>query len=115
MQRARYSDEQRKDALMKMSEIGAAKTSNELGIPTATLYAWKNAENKNKAEPKPVAEKRVKKAPVQSPEDVIENIRAKLVEDDGLQERVQALEAENAKLRETVGKLKRMMLAALEN
>lgn len=51
---ARYTSEQKAQALQSMAEIGVVKTKEALGISAQTLYKWKNESNPTQAEPKEI-------------------------------------------------------------
>ncbi|MEG0049156.1 MAG: hypothetical protein RR865_08320 [Clostridia bacterium] len=102
-------------ALAKMKELGATKTGKELGVSVATLYEWRRKQNDTTASPK-IKQPKAKKAVTKIEADTmsIEAIKAQLAEDDGLHEKVRALEAENSELRKTIAKLKKLLLAAID-
>lgn len=111
---ARYTSEQKAQALQSMAEIGVVKTKEALGISTQTLYKWKNESNPTQAEPKEVRRGR-KSAPLsEAIADAKAEARALLAEDDGLAEKISALEAENAALRAMNLKLKKALAALVE-
>lgn len=40
--RVRYTEEQKQEAIKMLEELGPAKTKEILGIPSTTIYRWKN-------------------------------------------------------------------------
>lgn len=93
----RYTDEQKQAALESIEKIGISKTSKEMKISTQTLYKWRDAGKAN-----PPTDDKVKKA------------RALLKDDSDDQQKIAQLEAENGKLREKVQKLKKALMAFIE-
>jgi len=126
-QYVRYTEEQKQAALAKMGEIGVTKTSRELGIAVATLYKWKGKPSDAPAtasKKKRTSPKAIEKAPVVAndaqpeitvPEVVTaEMIQTQLAEDDGLRDKVRALETENSQLREKIVSLKKMLQTVID-
>lgn len=96
----KHSAEIKQEALKSIREIGVLKTKERMGISTGTLYKWQR-EAKASAEPAPTGEK-------------VLAAKALLAEDDGLLDKIAALEAENARLRASNDKLKKALMAFVE-
>lgn len=93
----RYSDEEKEMILKKADEIGVTATCKEEGINPNTIYRWK----REKTEVEKPSEETIDKAALQ-------DLIAPTAE---LEARIQALESENAVLRERNEKLRRMVIA----
>ena len=91
----RYTQEQKEEALKRVQELGVAKASEELHISTQTLYKWRN--------------------------EILIKIKEDLRNETDKAEpsaRIEALEAENAVLRERNEKMRNLlesMLKAITN
>ncbi len=93
----RYSDEEKETILKKANEIGVTATCKEEGINPNTIYRWK----REKVEAEEPAEEPIDRKELQ-------DLIAPTAE---LEARIQALESENAVLRERNEKLRRMVIA----
>lgn len=111
----RYSPEQKAEALKMVEEVGVSKTSEAMGISSATLFKWKRetgtqapSRQRTKAAAKKPAVQRgaSKKAAVEAAKE--------LLKDDGASAKLRQLEAENADLRDTNAKLRKALAALLD-
>ena len=99
----RYTPAEKGEALKRASEIGVAKTGQELGISIQTLYKWKNEAKENAA----------LSGSIVGNGNVSEALKL-LMKDDANAQRVKQLEAENQALKETCSGLKNVLAAIIQ-
>ena len=121
-----YPQDKKAEVLAMMERDGVTKTFEATHIARGTLYKWRNEAAQTNVENKPTTskaarKKKAKAAPAISESSVMNiapdmaAIKAALSVDDGLREKVRALEAENALLREKCATLKRMLLTVVDS
>ena len=98
----RYTNEQKAEIMQSIQEIGVAKTKEKFNVSLQTLYKWKN-----EASDAPKAKRMRKSAKTVDAANV-----AELLKNDGyLNDKINKLEDENARLRDLNAKLKRALSA----
>lgn len=127
-----YPQEKKAEILAMIEKEGITKTFEATHIARGTLYKWRNESQKNGEKDVPPAKtvsrkkKNIKQTSesiaVSEPPEASESaadadmsaIKAALAEEDGLREKVQSLEAENARLRDKIVALKKMLRAVID-
>ena len=99
----RYTPAEKGEALKRASEIGVAKTGQELGISIQTLYKWRNEAKETAA----------LSGGIVGNGSVGDALKLLMREDSNAQ-RVKLLEAENEELRETCASLKNVLAAIIQ-
>jgi transposase-like protein len=97
---AKYTPAKKAEALVRMSEIGVQKTSEELNISVQTLYKWRNEDQNGSA--------RVAQAGLDADAllQVIQNEELHATAVKRLEDEAARLKEENSKLRQENGRLR---------
>lgn len=109
---ARYTAEQKSEALAMINDVGVSKTAKAMGISAATLHKWKK-EGAVEAPSRP-GKRLVAKEKGTSEKAAVESARELLESDDALSDKIQQLEVENAQLRATNAKLRKALAALID-
>ncbi|MCL1854612.1 MAG: transposase [Clostridia bacterium] len=96
----RYSEDIKKQALESMKAIGVKRTGEEMGLSIQTLYKWRNDVKRLGGRPASTGKS-------------AELLRV-LKEDNTQEEKIRQLEIENAKLRQTIVRMKKAFIEMIE-
>ena len=96
----RYSDELKQQALERIGMIGVKQTGEEMGLSIQTLYKWRN-DAKELGGRASISGKTA-------------DLLRLLKEDDSQEAKIRELEMENAKLRQSIVRIKKAFIEMME-
>ena len=96
----RYSEDLKKEALESIKAIGVKRTGEEMGLSIQTLYKWRN-------DAKGLGDRSI-------PAGKSTELLRLLKEDNSQEEKIRQLEIENAKLRQTIVRMKKAFVEMME-